>query len=294
MPLLAAVIVLAVAAACAGAGPASTASNATPAAPSILIPKAVQTPVYPPSHLRGLRTPAMGDFDEMDARGVVRVLVAESRTHYQDANGFRLGRTHDAAEVLQKTLNERPGAKKIAVIILATPEDKLISDLLDGKGDVAANILLTFVRDEQVTFAAPIRSGIRELVVTGPGEKPLVSLEDIGGRSIHVRGTSDHHASLLRLNEQLRKINRPPATIVEAPADATDEDLLEAVNGGQLPATIVDDYIFDAWKGRLANLSANRDVAVSQDGVIAWVTRKDSPRLAAILKEFFTTHALTF
>ena len=28
----------------------------------------------------------------------------------------------------------------------------------------------------------------------------------------------------------------------------TDEDLLELVNDGRIPATLVDDYIFDAWQ----------------------------------------------
>ena len=43
--------------------------------------------------------------------------------------------------------------------------------MLAGKGDVAANLLLTFERDEQVAFATPIETGIRELVVTGPGTR---------------------------------------------------------------------------------------------------------------------------
>ena len=294
MPARAMVALLACAAcACNAADP--SARNSTPAAPPpIEIPQAAQTPVYPPSHLRGMRMPATGDFDEMTARGFVRVLAATSRTHYQSLNGFRNGRTHDAAEALQKVLNQRPGVKPIGVVILETPEDRLIPDLLAGRGDVAANVRLTFERDEQVSFAAPVRTGIRELIVTGPNEKPLVSLEDVGGRTIHVRAGSDHHASLLRLNEQLRKIDRPPATIVAASADATDEDLLEAVNAGRLPATIADDYIFDKWKGQFTGLAANRDVAVSQDGVIAWVTRKDTPQALAILNDFFTSHRLTF
>ena len=70
-------------------------------------------------------------------------------------------------------------------------------------------MLLTFTRDEQVAFAPPIKTDIRELVVTDVGT-PLVSLEDVGGRTIHVRKNSDHHASLIGLNEQLTKINRPP------------------------------------------------------------------------------------
>jgi membrane-bound lytic murein transglycosylase MltF len=276
---------------CSAAPPASEANTAKAA---VEIPRATQSPVYPASHLRNLSAPAMGDLDAITARRVLRVLIARSRTHYQGDGGFRQGRTHDAAEVLQKQINSQSGNPPIAVILIETPEDRLIPDLLAGKGDAAANVLLTFARDEQVSFAAPVRGGIRELVITGPKQESLVSLEDIGGREIHARQASDHYASLVRLNEQLLKIDRRPATIVAAPDTATDEDLLEAVNNGRVPATIVDDYIFDAWKGQFANLSANRDIAVSQDGVIAWVTRKDTPKLLALLNDFFTTHRLTF
>jgi len=161
-------------------------------------------------------------------------------------------------------------------------------------GDIAANLLLTFERDDQVAFAAPLLKGIRELVVTGPGEAPLVSLEDVGGRTIHVRRSSDHYASLLRLNEQLKGINRPPARIVVAPPDSPDEVLLELVNSGKIPATITDDYLFDLLRTSLTRISANRDVAVSQDGVLAWATRKDAPKLLAVMNEFFSTHKLTY
>ncbi len=289
MVRLTAVAIALTVAACSGSGP-----TPAPTAELIAVPEARETPVYPPSHLRGLSQPAMGDLDDMTSRAAIRVLVAESRTHYHEANRFRRGRTHDAAELLQQQLNERPGVKKLAVILIPTPEDQLIPDLLAGKGDVAANVLLTIARDEQVVFAPPVRSGIRELIVTGPKEAPLVSLEDVAGRSIHVRVTSDHHASLVRLNGQLQKINRPPAVIAAAPATETDEDLIEAVNDGRIPATVVDDYIFDKWKAFFPNVAVNRDVAVSQDGVIAWVTRKDTPKLTALLKEFFTTHVITF
>ena len=100
--------------------------------------------------------------------------------------------------------------RDVTPVFIETREDQLIPSLLAGKGDVAANVLLTFTRDEQVAFAPPIKTGIRELVVTDVGA-PLVSLEDVGGRTIHVRKNSDHHASLIRLNEQLKKNNRRQA-----------------------------------------------------------------------------------
>jgi len=295
MRVCAAIVTLAASlAACAGSPPAAP-GNATPAAAALIdIPRAADQPPYPPRRLQDVSNPARGDLDEIVARGYLRVLVAPSPTQFEIANGFMRGRTHDVGEALQAFLTEQHGIGRVPVVLIATPEDALITNLLAGKGDIAANLLLTFERDDQVAFAAPLLKGIRELVVTGPGEAPLVSLEDVGGRTIHVRRSSDHYASLLRLNEQLKGINRPPARIVVAPPDSPDEVLLELVNSGKIPATITDDYLFDLLRTSLTRISANRDVAVSQDGVLAWATRKDAPKLLAVMNEFFSTHKLTY
>jgi membrane-bound lytic murein transglycosylase MltF len=290
-----AITILTVSLAACGNPPASTPGNATPKASTLIeIPRAADQPPYPSSHLQGVSDPAKGDLDEIVARGYLRVLVAPSPTQFAIINGFRRGRANDVGEALQAFLNQRDGIRSVPVLLISMPEDALIKGLLAGKGDIAANLLVTFERDDQVAFAAPLLTGIREIVVTGPGQPPLVSLEDVGGRTIHVRRSSDHHASLLRLNEQLKNINRPPARIVIAPADASDEALLEMVNGGKIPATITDDYLFDQSRKTLTAIAANRDVAVSQDGVLAWATRKDAPKLLALMNEFFSTHKLTF
>jgi membrane-bound lytic murein transglycosylase MltF len=239
--------------------------------------------------------PAAEAQKKIDVTGIpsqIRILVAPSGTYYHVDNGVARGVTVESAGAFEKWLDTQSSAA-FDVTVIETPEDRLIADLLAGKGEIAANLLLTFERDDQVAFADPIRSGIKELVVTGPGQPPLVSLEDVGGREIHVRKTSDHYSSLLRLNEQLIKINRPPAKIVLLPAGMTDEKALEVMNAGaKVPATIVDDYIFDAWRGKFPKLNVNRDVAVSQDGKLGWVTRKDASRLIAVINQFHSSRIL--
>jgi membrane-bound lytic murein transglycosylase MltF len=176
------------------------------------------------------------------------------------------------------------------VVFIPTAEDALVTELLAGRGDVAANVRQTFERDDQVAFATPTRTGIREWIITGSGQRPVVSLEDVGGRVIHVRKSSDHHASLIRLNEQLARIDRPGSRIAFASEALTDEDLVDRVNEGTFPATLSDDYLFEARRRELTSVASNKDVAVSQDGVIAWVARKDAPQLLAAINAFFAAH----
>ena len=259
-------------------------------------PAGLAIPAAPEQPINKLETATKAftdDLDEIVGRGYLRILVAPSRTYFETVDGRHRGLAVDAGVALAQKLAE-DAKRDITPVFIETREDQLISSLLAGKGDVAANLLLTFARDDQVAFAAPIKTGIREIVVTDAG-KQLVSLEDIGGRTIYVRKGSDHEASLIRLNEQLAKNNRRPATIVADDKTKTDEELLDSVNAGRIRATIVDDYIYDRWRGDLLKIAgANRDVAVSQDGKLAWVTRKDAPKLLALMNEFFSSHKLTF
>jgi membrane-bound lytic murein transglycosylase MltF len=236
--------------------------------------------------------PFTGDLDAMIDRGVVRMLVAPGRTHFDEVGNVQRGRTVDAAAAFEHFLNQRLAPRTISVRLISTSEAALVSDVIAGQGDIAANVRRTFERDDLVAFAKPMRADVREIIVTGPGVVPLVSLEDAGGRTIHVRRDSDHHASLVRLNAQLKKIDRTQAKIVFT--QQSDEELLDLVNSGKIPATLVDDYVYDARRAQLDKTAVNRDVAVSQDGEIAWVTRKDAPRLLALVNEFFASHRLTF
>lgn len=274
-------------AACAACSPPQppAAENRTPAPLVIAIPRA---PAQPVSNAGDDGTI---DLDTIVERGYIRVLVARSGTHFYTHEGAHLGKTVDAGVALAQWLS-RVG-KPVRPVFIETHEPDLIPHLLAGKGDVAANLLLTFERADQIAFAPPIRTGIRELVVTSE-RAPLVSLEDVGTRTIYVREGSDHHASLLRLNEQLKKIDRPVARIVLALPPITDEQLLERVHLGHVPATLVDDYVFERQRKSFPHTTANPDIAVSQDGSLAWVTRKDAPQLIAVMKQFFSTHRLTF
>lgn len=287
---------LVVASACAGPEPARPvpAGNASAPAPVMIdIPRVADRPVAANGDMRALE-PYTGDLDALVERGIIRVLVAPSRTHFQVMNGRQRGRTVDAAAAFEQFLNQRIAPRSVSLVLIPSSETSLVADVIAGQADIAASLLRTFERDDQVAFARPWRTGIRELIVTGPGSPPLVTLEDVGGRTIHVRRNSDHHASLVRLNDQLRKIDRPPARMALAAESQTDEDLLELVNSGRIPATLVDDYLYDAWRATFDKSAANRDVAVSQDGEIAWVTRKESARLLEMINEFFTTHRLSF
>ena len=174
---------------------------------------------------------------------------------------------------------------------------KLIPELLAGHGDIVANLIMPPEREEPTVDLVPYMTGIREVIAIAPEQRPLASLEDIEGRSVYVArdlpegsGEGPHFTSLQRLNQQLAKINKPGCNIVAlGPNDGErgESYLLRLVDAGSIPATVVYSHVAERMKDRIKKATINSDVAVSQDIVLAWAVRKDSPKLREQLTAFF-------
>ena len=281
---------------CSSPAPTQPPAAAADAAASARKPfaAAAPEPAFPADQIERLRAPGGGDIDAIRARGNLRILVTPSRTEYFIDKRLQRGLTFDAGKAFEAFLKSKLGGgeNRMRVVFIPVPNDALVADLNAGHGDIAANLLLTFERDDQVAFSEPVRTGVREVIVSGPRVPPIVSLEDVAGRAIHVRKSSDHHASLVRLNEQLARVDKPVCRIVVADEALMDEDLVQLVNDGKIPATLVDDDLYRLMKATVPRVSVNQDVAVSQDGIVAWAGRKDSPKLVALMNEFFKSHNL--
>ena len=119
---------------------------------------------------------------------------------------------------------------------------------MSGKVDmVAAMVTVTPERETLVAFSEPTRTNVSEVVVTGPGAPPIATVDDLAGQEVFVRKGSIYEESLIKLNEQLKARGKPAAVFVEAPAVLEDDDVLEMVNAGLAPITIVDDYLAEFW-----------------------------------------------
>jgi membrane-bound lytic murein transglycosylase MltF len=130
-------------------------------------------------------------------------------------------------------------------------------------------------------------------VVTGPSAPSLASLDDLAGQEIMVRKSSSYYTHLLALNEWMRAKGLQPIKLIPAEETLEDEDLLEMVNAGLLPMAVVDDYKAKLWVKIFSKLKLRSDLAVHENGQIAWAIRKNSPLLMAEINQFVATHGLT-
>ena len=69
-----------------------------------------------------------------------------------------------------------------------------------------------------------------------------------------------------------------------------DDDVLEMVNAGLAPITIVDDYLAEFWSQVFTDLTVHKDVTVRSGGVLAVAFRKDNPKLRAAVNEWIRKH----
>ena len=235
----------------------------------------------------GTRT---GDLDAMLEARLVRVLVPYSRTLYFNDRGKQRGLTADTLRDFEVFLNKKFHLKgrPITVVALPSTRDRLLSGVVEGRGDIAAgNITITAARDKLVDFSKPIAEGVAEVVVTGPRSPKLASLDDLGGKEVHVRPSSSYHASLIALNARLRAAGKLEARIVAVPEALEDEDLMDMVAAGLLQLIIVDDWKARIWANmRKGRLRARSDLALTSGENIGWAFRPGSPKLAAAVNEF--------
>jgi len=149
-----------------------------------------------------------------------------------------------------------------------------------------AQLTITPSRQQLVDFTEPTRRNVDEVLVTGPGSPAVAAIDDLSGKEVFVRKTSSYYESLQELNARLKAAGKPPVNVQTASESLEDDDLLEMVNAGLIPATVVDNYLAHFWKQVFHDIKVHDDVTVRTGGNLAVAIRKNSPQFAKELNTF--------
>jgi len=260
-------------------------ATVNPAAPASVRPPATR-------QLSLSNKPWRGDFDGMLERRWIRVLVPYSRTLYFVDKGQERGLTAELVRDFERYVNDtyadRLGKRPLTVVLIPTTRDRLLPDLNAGLGDIAAgNLTVTDERLKLVEFVAQIEGNdVREVVVTGPKSPVLATVDDLAGKTVHVRRSSSYYESLSALDRQFRANRKPPIKLVLLPDALEDEDALEMLNAGLLQILVVDNWKADMWAQVLPNITVHDDLAVRSEGKTGWAIRRNSPQLRDAISGF--------
>ena len=230
-----------------------------------------------------------GDFAGMNKRHTIRALVVYNDMFYFFDRGQARGAAYESLKLFEKFINKKlqRGTVKIRVVFVPTTRDQLFSDLVTGRGDLAAaNLTITSKRLALVDFSDPFVKNINEVFVTGPKAKKLSGLDDLAGHEIMVRKSSSYFEHLQNLNQTFKKKGLAPIILKPADKYLEDADLLEMVNSGILPWAVVDSHKATFWAGVHDNLAVRKELAIHSNSKIAWAFRKNSPQLKEIVNQF--------
>jgi membrane-bound lytic murein transglycosylase MltF len=231
----------------------------------------------------------VGDLDGMLKRHEIRALVVPSRSGFFYDKGHPQGIYFEALDEFQRFVNRRfrTGSLKINVTYLPVRPEQLENALLEGVGDVVAyGVEVTPEREKRVLFTTPIDSNVKQVIVTGPKTPPITVLEDLSGKEIYVNPLTVYYENLQHLSESLQNAGKPPILVKKADPNLTDEDLLEMVNAGLIPATATINIRAEFWSKVFPHLILHSSIILKEDGQLAWATRPDSPQLRKLLDEF--------
>ncbi len=229
----------------------------------------------------------------MVKRGNIRALVLYSRSGFFYVNGQPEGIYYEALQYFQQFVNRKlPAGQHVEVTFIPVRPDQLETALTQGVGDlIAYGLVVTPEREQQVAFSTPIQTGVKQIVVTGKDFGPVSSLEDLSGKKVFVNPLTTFYENLEKVNDFLRKQGKPAILIQKADPNLIDEDLLEMVNAGILPATVTLSERAKLWASVLPNITPQPKLVIADEGDLAWAMRKNNPKLKQLVDEFVKTRA---
>ena len=235
------------------------------------------------------------DLFELIDRGLIRVLVTYSKTHFFLDGGAQHGLTHAMLREFESYLNKRYKSRRkgraLSVVAIPVARDEIMDRLANGQAELAiANLTITPDRKQAVDFSIPVIKSVKEVIVAGPGAPKLTKLEDISGKTFFLRKSSSFFGHLQKQNQILQGKGLEPAIIIEADEHLEVEDLIEMANADLIPYTIADNHIATLWKKIFKDVRVYNDLSLNTGGKIAWAVRKNTPNLIFEVNRFLKRH----
>jgi membrane-bound lytic murein transglycosylase MltF len=201
---------------------------------------------------------------------------------------------YETLQAFQKFVNQKLKTGKLPVSVTFIPmrADQVAKALTEGIGDIIAyGVVVTPEREKQVAFSTPIITDVKQIIVTGSDLTSVATLADLGGKEVYVNPITTYFENLQTANKILEKSGKTPIVIKAADKNLTDDDLVQMVNAGLIPATVTTQQRADLWSQVLPNVHAHPDLVIASGQKLALAMRKNNPQLKQLVDEFVATNA---
>ena len=234
------------------------------------------------------------DLDEMVRERSIRALVIVNPIGFFYMQGRPQGIQYEALQEFEKFVNQKlkTGKLPVKVVFLPMRPDQLEGALTEGLGDIIAQgIVITPEREQRAAFSVPIQTNVSQVVVTGSRLAGVSSFDGLANDAIYVNPVMTYYDNLRKISDAQQKVGKPPLQIKAADKNLFDDDLIEMVNAGLIPATVTTRGRAELWSQVLPNIKSHPELVVASEGATAWVMRKNNPQLKQIVDEFVEAHA---
>lgn len=235
------------------------------------------------------------DLDAMLKRRNIRALVILNPIDFFYSGGHPMGVEYEALRDLEKYVNDKykTGTFQVKVSFIPLRPDQVEAALIEGVGDIVAYpLVVTPERQQLVAFTVPLRGDVKQVIVSGPNFGTLGSVDDLSGKEVFVNPLTVAYQNLQGINDTLKKAGKPPIAIKAADKYLLDDDLIQMVSAGLIPATVTRSARAELWSQVLPDLRIQKDAVIASGQQAAWAVRKDNPQLKQLLDEFITPRAV--
>jgi membrane-bound lytic murein transglycosylase MltF len=236
-----------------------------------------------------------GDLDVMLKRRLIRALVIINPIGFFYDKGMPKGAMYETLDAFQKFANQKFKTGKLPITVAFIPmrADQIEKALTEGAGDIVAyGVVVTPEREKQVVFSTPFLTDVKQIIVTGSDFGAAVTLQDLGGKEVYVNPLTTYYQNLQMANETLKKSGKTPISIKAADKNLTDDDLVQMVNAGLIPATVTIQQRADLWSQVLPNVHPHPDLVIASGQNLALAIRRNNPQLKQLVDEFMETHKI--
>ena len=236
-----------------------------------------------------------GDLGDMVKRRAIRALVVIKPMSFFYDGGRPRGVMYETLEEFQKFANKKlnPGTIRVVVTFVPVRLDQLEAAVTEGVGDlIAYDVAITEERSRRVAFSTPMLENVQQIIVTSPDFGPVSTLEELGGREVYANPLTLYYENLQKVNASLRASSHEPIVIRASDPRLTNDDLIEMVNAGLIPATVTTRIRADLWSQVLKGIRPHPELVIAENVQVGMVMRKDNPHLKQLVDEFVTSHAV--
>ncbi len=209
--------------------------------------------------------------EKVHESGTITVITRNSAHSYYSYRGIPMGFEYDLAKAFSEYLG-------VNLKVITPKWQNLVAVLDDSNGDfIAASLTATPSRKQQVDFSNEYLS-IRQMVVLHKDNYKIRTLEDLKGKTIHVRKGTSYEERLKELKDTGLDIQ------IKLHNDTPTEVLISRVAEKKIEVTIADSNI--AKLNRRYYPDVKIVFSIEEPQSLAWAVKKGETTLLAKMNEF--------